>query len=134
MNLAFYTGDAAQNVWPQVEPILSNVPSGGDFVTADLLDLLKTERAVLGVVYLDDGVTMAGVFEFIHYPRLMAVNIIALAGARMGDAMALFWEGFREFCRSQGANVIEARCGDAMTRLLRRQGFEPTYQVVRQEI
>lgn len=109
-------------------------PACGDFEPQDLFGMVRDGRAVIGAVYEGDRPVLAGAFEFIHYPRQLAVNVMALAGEQMDAAMDAFWETFRQWCRSAGAEVIEARCAPGMARLLARKGFEPAYTVVRQKL
>jgi len=79
-------------------------------------------------------IKMVIAFEFIAYPRLLAVNIIALAGEALEKVIGLFFETFCDWCRQAGAQAIEARCGEAMTRLLRRYGLGKVYNVVRMDL
>jgi hypothetical protein len=114
--------------------IWAKCPVCGDFDPEDLFDMVRNGKAVIGAVYQDNELILAGAFEFVHYPRQLAVNIMAIAGQQMDAAMDAFWETFRQWCRSAGADVIEARCAPGMTRLLQRKGFEPAYTVVRQKM
>ncbi|MNY77091.1 hypothetical protein D3C86_2168880 [compost metagenome] len=70
-------------------------------------------------------------FEFISYPDVLAVNIIALAGERLDEIAADLFGKFKDFCLLAGADMVEARCGEAMSRMLQRYGFGKAYNVVR---
>lgn len=137
MKVRFFSGGDHEGLEDQKEALLGillRCPTNGDFNAEDLFDMVVEGYIVIGVVYEGDQPVLAGAFEFVHYPRQLAVNIMAIAGEQMGEAMDAFWETFRQWCRSAGAEVIEARCAPGMARLLSRKGFEPAYTVVRQKL
>lgn len=74
---------------------------------------------------------MAMVFEFVHYPQQLAVNIMALGGSELGSVLQEFMETFREWCKEAGATNIEAACSPGMSRMLSKYEFKTTYQLVR---
>lgn len=133
MNCIFYTtADEIAAIRPVLQPVFEEMLRRTpclDFVADDLFAL---DHVILGAVYYGDVVMLAGAFEFRHYPRHLAVNIMALGGKNMRAAMGMYWDKFQDWCRTAGATVIEADCGDAMTRLLERQGFTHTQNRVRQ--
>lgn len=118
----------------QMLALWTRCPACGDFDPDDLFGMVARGRAVIFVVFDADRMLLAGAFEFVHYPRQLAINIMALAGEQVQAGLASFWEKFREWCRLAGADVVEARCAPGMVRLLRRGGFEPAYTVVRQKV
>jgi hypothetical protein len=133
----FFSGEAARIPFMESMPLLEKAVdhADGDFDIVDLMHQVLADKAVLGVVQSDDGdALMVGVFEFIYYPQKTSVNIMALAGQDIRNAMAVYWEQFQEFCRRQGADFIEARCRPAMVKLLSNQGFRPSYQIVRHDL
>jgi hypothetical protein len=137
MRVRFFSAGDHEGLEDQQDAMLAlwaPCPVCGDFEPQDLFGMVRDGRAVIGAVYEGDRPVLAGAFEFIHYPRQLAVNVMAIAGEQMDAAMDAFWETFRQWCRSAGAEVIEARCAPGMTRLLSRKGFEPAYTVVRQKL
>lgn len=137
MKVRFFSAGDCEGLEDQQDAMLAlwaRCPTCGDFEPRDLFSMVKDGRAVIGAVYEGDTPVLAGAFEFVHYPRQLAVNVMAIAGGQIDSAMDAFWETFRQWCRSAGADVIEARCAPGMTRLLQRKGFEPSYTVVRQKL
>ena len=128
------TPEALDNQADELIRTWAALPACSDFDPADLIELCRDGRAVIGVVRDGGQVVLAGAFEFVRYPRQVAVNIMALAGSRMTQAMGEFWSTFRAWCASAGADVIEARCAPGMTRLLQANGFEFGYAVMRQKL
>ena len=120
-------------VVPLLQPVIDQA-ARGELTVEDIRTLSESGRFITGIAEEGDEVVMAMVFEFIHYPRMLAVNIVALGGRDLETVTVEFWETFRAWCKSAGASVIEASCSEAMARMLRRQGFESTYRVVRSSL
>lgn len=136
MKLTFIQGDAALEAeFPQLLPIFERLPEVPEYRPAQLLDLARRGAAHIGRIEDESGVLVGAVaFEFINYPGALAVNIIALAGERLDDIAADLFEKFKYFCRLAGADMVEARCGEAMSRMLQRYGFGKAYNVVRADL
>jgi len=106
----------------------------GEFDSDDLLRLAQAQKMYIGVVRDGGEPVMAMAFEFIEYPQRMVLNIAALAGQRIADVMAELWPTFQRFARAAGADGIQASCSPSMARILRRQGFNKVYEVMRSEL
>lgn len=120
--------------WDQIEPLFIPVveeAARGEFTVSDIKRLCEEKRATVAVAIENDKVILAMAFEFIFYPKQTACNVIAMGGTRMAEAESLFFVTFKEWCKSMGVTVIEASCSPSMSRLMRRFGFQKTYEVVR---
>lgn len=133
MKLTFIQGEAALEAeFPQLLPIFERLPVVPEYRPAQLLELAQRGAAHIGRIEDESGVLIGAMaFEFINYPDVLAVNIIALAGERLDEIAGDLFSKFKEFCRLAGADIVEARCGEAMSRMLRRYGFGKAYNVVR---
>lgn len=119
---------------PLLQPVIDQA-ARGEFTVADIERLTREGRAITALFSDHDGHPMlAMAFEFVSYPRQLAVNIMAMGGHGLQDADGIFGQTFRDWCRSAGATVIEASCSPAMARMLRHHGFDVAYQVVRTEL
>lgn len=137
MNLRFFSKNDCEGLENQRKELLeiwSKCPSCDDFEPADIFDMVDNGGAVICSVQEEGRIVLAGAFEFAHYPRQLAVNVMAIAGAGMDRFIDEFFEKFVLWCRLAGADVIEARCAPAMARLLGRNGFKPAYTVVRHSL
>lgn len=117
-----------------IEPLLLPVvkeAARGEFSVEDIKRMTAEGRVISAVAEKDGEPVMAMAFEFVHYPQILAVNVMALGGHGLDAIADEFWETFRSWCKSAGASVIEASCSNAMARLLGRYGFETVYRVVR---
>lgn len=120
--------------WDQIEPLFVPVveeAARGEFTVQDIKRLCEEKRATIAAVIEDGQVILALAFEFIFYPKQTACNVIALGGTRLTESESMFFVTFKEWCKSMGVTVIEASCSPSMSRLLRRFGFQKTYEVVR---
>lgn len=118
---------------PMLESVVKEAAKG-EFTVDDLYELNLQGKAITTLIEKDGNPAMAMVFEFVHYPQMMAVNIMALGGGYLDESIAEFWEQFKQWCKDAGAVAIEASCSPGMTRLLSKYGFKPTYQLVRTEL
>lgn len=114
---------------PLLQPVVERACKG-EFTVEDLRQLNLKGNAITALVE-DRSPQLAMVFEFIHYPQMTAVNIIALGGPGLKDSAIAFWDTFKAWCKEAGASCIEASCSPALARLLKRYGFEDTYRQVR---
>ncbi|MBC2768559.1 hypothetical protein [Pusillimonas minor] len=120
--------------WPHLEKLFSQVAetaAHGEFDANDLRQLAIDGRLTLGFC---SDYSMAIAFEFRHYPKFVAVNVVALAGHGLSAVAGQFFDAFKAFCRSAGADCIEASCSGAMARLLRTYGFIEIYKQVRSDL
>lgn len=133
MKLTFIQGKVALEAeFPQLLPFFERLPAVPEYRPLQLLDLAVRGAAHIGRFEDDSGdLVGAMAFEFINYPDALAVNIIALAGERLDEIADDLFGKFKEFCRLAGADLVEARCGEAMSRMLQRYGFGKAYNVVR---
>lgn len=136
MRLTFIQGaEALEAEFPQLMPIFERLPEVPEYRPAQLLDLARRGAAHIGRIEDDSGALVGAMaFEFINYPGVLAVNIIALAGERLDEIAADLFGKFKYFCRLAGADLVEARCGEAMSRMLQRYGFGKAYNVVRADL
>jgi hypothetical protein len=112
-------------------PFFERVPVQGEFTYKDLEQLANEGKMHLGYFENDGEIRIAIAFEFVRYPRLVAVNIAAVAGELLDEVMVEFWDLFKAWCKNAGADSIDAQCNDAMMRLLARYGMRKTYNHVR---
>ena len=128
------TPELLEQKFHKAAPLLQDVVDGavrGEFTVQDIERLAQAGKAVVCVIEKDGKAVLAAAFEFVHYPRKRAINIMAMAGVGLHEAQVLFWDAFNDWARGAGVACIEASCSRAMARLLGRFGFEDVYRVVR---
>lgn len=114
-------------------PLLQRVvdkATKGEFTVEDIRRMAQRGRVLVGVACRDGKPVMAAAMELVHYPRLTALNVMALAGTGLAEIAEQFFGEMKAFAKSCGAQRIEASSSPAMARLLARIGFEPLYEKV----
>jgi hypothetical protein len=76
---------------------------------------------------LNEPVELAIAIEPVAYPRLPAINIMAMGGTNFGLIQTKYWTYFKGWAMMQGARAIEASVSPAMMRVLRRYGYKEIY-------
>lgn len=116
-------------------PIFERVPKADEYTPEQLFDLARKGTATIGYCEQGDGrAVIAFAFEFIYYPNITALNIIALAGDGFESVAAGLLERLKVFAKVAGADCIEALCIDGVARLLTKYGFRKTCTQVRVRI
>lgn len=127
--------------WPLVRPLLDRCvreAMHGEMVVDDIRAMALSGQLSL-MVFTNDRtgsnpyrtVELAIAIEPVVYPRLPAINIVAMGGTNFGLIQKKFWKMFRDWAYMNGARVIEASVSPAMLRILKRYGYEPVYTQVR---
>ena len=139
MRAHFYLEPAElEKDWFVIAPILESVVSRaahGEFDCDDLKKLAQEKRIVIGSFFADDDeMLLAFAFEFRHYPKKTAINILALGGKRMDAVFSAFLDQFKNWAAGAGADFLEASCSRAMSRMLAKYGYVKTYQQLRLDL
>lgn len=137
------TQQQVDRFWPQIEQYLKpcvDKALHGEYLMSDIYRMVCEMRVVLFVVTddpagetLDPHVSLALVAEPVIYPRLYALNILAMGGQNL-TAHKRFWGHFKSWAFMNGARAIEASVSPAMMRILSHWGFENVYSVARCQI
>lgn len=121
--------------WPKVEAMIERCVAEavkGEYTAEDIKFLALKGDALLFYVPRDDGTAvLAGALEIVRYPRMVTLNVMAIAGEDLENMAAENFEEMKAFARSIGANCITAATSPAMARLLTRLGAVHTYNIVR---
>ena len=124
--------------WTQCVPLLDRVierAMHGELTTDDIY-----EKALQGQMYVfickkDGGeypdVKFAIVMELINYPRLAAMNIVAIGGSHLNPFFKKFWSKLCGWAYMNGIRAIEALVSPAMARIISKFGFNHTYAHMR---
>lgn len=131
-----HTKDIISN-WGELKPLFHAVVSRaayGEFSVDDLYSLALDGKIRVGLVRESGVIIMALAFEFRHYPQKLAINYLAMGGKKANEVMAHFLGTFKKWAADAGVDRIEASCSKAMARILARNHFVTTYQLVRLDL
>jgi hypothetical protein len=79
-------------------------------------------------------VRLALAAEVVQYPRLPALNILALGGTDLAVFHRKFWREFCGWAYMNGVRVIDGWVNPAMQRMITRFGFKQVYSHMRLEL
>jgi len=80
------------------------------------------------------SVKLALVLEIVHYPKLAAMNIVALGGSDLDALHAKYWKMLCGWAYMNSVRVIEGWVSPAMERVISQYGFKPVYTHMRLEL
>ena len=128
--------DELPRYWPQCETHIERglMPSQGESNAKHVLLELEAGRAQLIVGEDAAGlVHFALAVQFQPMPNYMVAHIYSIGGRGVIDN-AHHWAGIKAWMKANGAAKVQGVCQPAQARLWGKLGFEPVYQVVRQDL
>lgn len=130
--------------WPLALPLLSRVVKEamhGEFEMSDLKALAQSGKVFIFVLTNDKTgtnpereVRLALAVEIVQYPRLPALNVLALGGTDLSLFHRKFWKQFCGWAYMNGVRAVEGWVSPAMQRVLTRFGFKQVYTHMRLEL
>lgn len=138
MRLVFLPPAVLQARWGEVAPLFERTVEKachGEFLATDLYAMAMAGDVAIGVATDEAGaVFMALAVEEVCYPRVKAVNVLAMGGARLDVFMRRFLLPFKAFCRERGIGRITCLVSPGMERMHRRYGFETVYRMLSMDL
>jgi hypothetical protein len=130
--------------WSLALPLLSKVVKEamhGEFEVNDIKALAQAGKVFIFVLTNDKTgtnpareVRLALAVEIVQYPRLPALNVLALGGTDLSLFHRKFWKQFCGWAYMNGVRAIEGWVSPAMQRVLTRFGFRQVYTHMRLEL
>ena len=132
------TVEQLDTYWPQMaywlEPCVEKAMHG-EMVLGDIYNAIKTNRMHAIIAKCDThgshDVALVLVLEPLVYPKLSAINIVALGGRKLDLLKSKFWEHVCSWAFMNGARSLQASVSPAMARIIQRYGFTPVYTTMR---
>ncbi len=138
------TPQLLESYWPQVEPLFEKCvrrASHGEYAVQDIKALAFAGRAFVFILTndkhdftVDRRVTLALALEVVNYPRLPALNILAVGGSGLKMAYTKYWGMLRGWAYMSGARAIEGWVGPGMKRTTESMGFKSVYTHMRYDL
>lgn len=133
-----------EHYWPLVKPLLERCVKEsmhGELEIEDIKAMAIARTAFLFILTNDKtgtnpnlGVRLALAAEVVQYPRLPALNILALGGTDLALFHRKFWKQFCGWAYMNGVRVIDGWVSPAMQRIIARFGFKQVYSHMRLEL
>ena len=132
-----YVGKELLNrYWPLCELHIERglIPSQGEANAKHVLLELEAGRAQLIVGEDAAGVVHTALaVQFQPMPNYTVAHVYSIGGRGVIDN-AHHWAGIKAWMKANGAVKVQGVCRPAQVRLWGKLGFEPVYQVVRQDL
>jgi hypothetical protein len=133
-----------ERFWPMVRPLLERCVKEtmhGELEIDDIKVLALHGKAFIFILTNDRtgtnpevDVRLALAVEIVQYPRLPALNVLALGGTDLALFHNKFWKQFCGWAYMNGVRAIDGWVGPAMKRMLTRFGFKQVYSHMRLEL
>lgn len=127
--------DELKPFWPEIKPMLQKCVTKavhGEYEVDDIYQLVKEQRGFVIYVFWGGKPSVALAVEWVFYPRMKAVNIMALGGKHLIPSAEVFWTRILNMLKSVGIEYVECSCSEAMARMLTSKlNFQRTYEFLR---
>jgi hypothetical protein len=127
--------------WPATKPLLERCVKRamhGEMSIDDIHNAALAGKMYIFVVKCDKTITksvkLALVLEVVQYPKLAAMNIVALGGNDLDALHAKYWKLLCGWAYMNSVRVIEGWVSPAMERVISQYGFKPVYTHMRFEL
>lgn len=139
--LLLSTQEQFDKYWPRASKLVEKCikrSMHGEMTVDDIKNLAFQQRAYVFVVKNDKGIQpdikLVVVLEMSGYPRLPAMNILALAGSDLEVFYEKFWQKLCGWAYMNGIRSIEGLVSPAMQRVISKYGFKPAYTLMRLDL
>lgn len=127
--------------WPATKPLLEKCVDKamhGELNIDDIYNAALAGQMFIFIFKSDKTITksvkLAFAMEIVKYPRLNAMNIVALGGNALDPLYKRFWHMVCGWAYMNSVRVIEGRVSPAMERVISRYGFKPVYTQMRLDL
>lgn len=139
--LLLATKEQFDTYWTATKPLLEKCVKRamhGEMTIDDIYNSALQGKMYIFVVKCDKTITksvkLALVLEIVHYPKLAAMNIVALGGSDLDALHAKYWKMLCGWAYMNSVRVIEGWVSPAMERVISQYGFKPVYTHMRLEL
>lgn len=124
--------------WAQCVPLLDRVidkAMHGELTTEDIYTSAIQGQTYIFVLKNDDyevpDIKFVIALDLVNYPRLAALNVVAVGGQHLGPFFNRFWDKLCGWAYMNGVRAIEGLMSPAMARIVTKLGFTQTYTHMR---
>jgi hypothetical protein len=110
--------------WPVIRELLAPAchKSGGELVVDDILMQSESGAYKIAIMGVCETTLLAIVLSIVTYPRLNALNIMAIGGTNVRVFAKQFMQVVIDYARDIGADCVQLACGGAEARLFKMAG------------
>ena len=139
--LLLSTKELLDKYWPRASKLVDRCikkSMHGELSVEDVYNMVLQQKAFVFVFKCDKGiqpdVKLVLVLEICGYPKLPAMNVLALAGSNLGEFYDKFWSKVCGWAYMNGIRAIEGWVSPAMQKVISKYGFKPIYTHMRLDL
>jgi hypothetical protein len=124
--------------WAQCVPLLDKVidkAMHGELTTDDIYNSALQGQTYVFVFRNDDSevpdVKLCLAMDLVNYPKLAALNVVAIGGTQLGPLFNKFWTKLCGWAYINNIRAIEGLMSPAMAKIVTKFGFTQTYTHMR---
>jgi hypothetical protein len=110
----------------------------GEITVDDIYALAVQKQLYIFVIKCDTtimpSVKMILVLDIVNYPRLSAMNILALAGSDLDYFHKKYWAKLCGWAYMSGVRILEGWVAPGMERIISRYNFKQAYKLMRYDL
>ena len=132
----YVTRDKLESYWPVVAPMIQKAleHSENEINLEDIHEKIENETMGLTTISGKDGIIACCVCEFVNYPRIRALRVVALGGSDMDEWMPGLVQFLESWGKENKLNRIEQMGRRGWEKALRQYGFKRRYTFMTREI
>lgn len=136
VHIVFLTDEVIlQKYWADAKPLFEKCvikAVHGEYNVEDIANLVRQDKAMVILTYIDGKPSVALAIEWVIYPRLKVANVMALGGTQLMLNADSYWDKLKRALKSAGMEYVQCSCSPAMARMLSSKfAFEETYREMR---
>ncbi len=139
--LLLCTKEHYDKYWMAARPLIEKCirrAMHGEITIDDILALAQQQKLYVFVVKSDKTITpsvkLVVVLDVVNYPRLPAMNILALAGSDLNYFHKKYWNKLCGWAYMNGVRVLEGWVAPGMERIVSSYNFKRAYMLMRYDL
>lgn len=139
--LLLSTKEQFDKYWAATKPLIEKCikrSMHGELTADDVYAMALQQKVYVFIVKCDKGIMpaikLALVLEIVNYPRLPAMNILALGGEELDALYEKYWKRLCGWAYMNGVRAIEGWVSPAMERVISKYGFKHVYTHMRLDL
>jgi len=139
--LLLSTPEHFERYWPIARPLVEKCvrrAMNGEITVDDVALLARQQQLYIFVVKCDKtiipSVKLVVVLDVVSYPRLSALNILAIAGSDLNYFHKKYWAKLCGWAYMNGVRILEGWVAPGMERVISRFKFKRAYMLMRYDL
>jgi hypothetical protein len=139
--LLLSTKEQYDRYWTTARPLIEKCirrAMHGEITVDDIYAMAQQQQVYIFIVKSDKtimpSVKLVVVLDIVNYPRLPAMNIMALAGSNLDYFYKKYWDKLCGWAYMNGVRVLEGWVAPGMERIISSYNFKRAYMLMRYDL